>query len=481
MSRAPRAAFVRAAALRAFAGVACVTAGARDACAQPPAPPARVVTLAGALAAALRANPDLLTARLREDSAQGERRIARAIPNPSVGVVPNVPTQYSLTEPIDLTPARLFRTRASRLGYDATRLDNTDTRRQVAYNVRQSFYDALLAQSLRDVAGEQREAVRRVLAADSVRLRDGDVPALNLTRSELEFARSDAAYARAVAQSRAARLALQQLMGVAAPDTGLAAAGTLHYRPVAVDTAGIRDVALRERPDLRSAGVRIAQSRAILGNARANLVPVPQVSIVGQQHVRFENNRFYMLGFGAEIPFLNFFGGERQRARAGVAASEVAEERARVQVETDVATALDQYRVSRALAERYESGLLAKARGAVSAAQYAYRAGAISQLELIDALRTDAETRSDYYTSVHDYWVSVFALERAAGVDVAGVAADTAADVPAPPLTAESVPGLAAPTVGTPDAAPAAAPTPGPAARTLSRRARSARALPKTP
>ncbi len=398
------------------------------------APPAAAhdITLAGALAAALRANPDLRVARLREDSAQGERAIARAIPNPSVGVVPNVPTQYSITEPVDLTPARFYRTRASRLGYDATRVDDADARRQVAYTVRQGFYDALLAQALRDVAGEQRAAVARVLAADSVRLRDGDVPARNVARSELEFARSDAAYARAAAQARAARLALQQLMGVADPDTGLAAAGGLHYRPVAVDTAGLGALALRERPDLRSAGIRAEQSRALLGNARANLVPVPQVSLVGQQHQRFNNNRFYMLGFGAALPFPYLFSGERQRAQAGVRASDVAVERARLQVRTDVATALDQYAVSRGLAERYEGGLLAKARESVAAAQYAYRAGAISQLELLDALRTDADTRADYYTSVHDYWVSVFALERAAGVDVAGPAADAAAD--APPL-----------------------------------------------
>lgn len=392
---------------------------------------ARAVTLPAALAAALRANPDVRTARLREDSAQGERAIARAVPNPTVGVVPNVPTQYSLTEPIDLTPARLFRTRAARLGASAVDADLADARRQIAYNVRQSFYDALLAQALRDVAAEQRDAVRRVLAADSVRLRDGDVPARNVARSELEFARSDAAYARAVAGAHAGRLALQQLMGAGAPDTGLAVAGVLRYRPVAVDTGALRAVALRERPDLRGARTRVQQSRALLGTARANLVPVPQLSLVGQQHQRFENGRFYMLGVGAVLPFPYLFAGERRRAEAGVRAAQVAQDRARVQVETDVATSLDQYQVARGLAERYEGGLLAKARQAVAGAQYAYRAGAISQLELLDALRTDAETRADYYNSVHDYWVAVFALERAAGADVAGPAADEAADAPA--------------------------------------------------
>jgi len=427
---------VRAARRSALAAV-CAAGAARSAPAQPavPHPVSRAVTLAAALVSARRANPDLVVARLREDSARGERAIAAALPNPTLGVVPNVPTQYSLTEPIDLTPSRLFRTRAARLGSDATRLDAADAQRTVSYAVRQGFYDVLLSQALRDVAAEQRESVRQVLAADSVRLRDGDVPAQNVVRSELEFARSDAAFARATAQVHANRLALQQLMGVAAPDTGLAAAGTLRFVAVPIDTAGLRALALRERPDLRSAGVRVAQSRALVSNARAELVPVPQVSIVAQQHQRFENGRFQMLGFGAALPFPYFFSGERTRARAGLAAARVAADRARLQVETDAANALDQYQVSRGLAERYEGGLLAKARQSVVTARYAYRAGAISQLELLDALRTDADTRADYYNAVHDYWVGVFAVERAAGVELPGAdaAADASADVATSP------------------------------------------------
>jgi len=50
-------------------------------------------------------------------------------------------------------------------------------------------------------------------------------------------------------------------------------------------------------------------------------------------------------------------------------------------------------------------------------ARYAYGTGAISLLELLDAIATWSVTRSDYYTALHDYWVSVFAVERAVGRD----------------------------------------------------------------
>src|SRR5262245_48423611 len=68
--------------------------------------------LSAVLAIALERNPDLVTARLRLDSAYAEQRIARALPNPTASGIANVPYQYALTEPIDLGPQRIFRTRA---------------------------------------------------------------------------------------------------------------------------------------------------------------------------------------------------------------------------------------------------------------------------------------------------------------------------------------------------------------------------------
>src|SRR2546428_13173813 len=85
---------------------------ARPARAQQPA----VWTLERVLAVALRQNADILTARLRVDSAHGEQQIARAIPNPVLNSAPNLPWQYTVTLPLDVTPLRFLRTRAAGRG-----------------------------------------------------------------------------------------------------------------------------------------------------------------------------------------------------------------------------------------------------------------------------------------------------------------------------------------------------------------------------
>ena len=108
----------------------------------------------------------------------------------------------------------------------------------------------------------------------------------------------------------------------------------------------------------------------------------------------------------------------RERSRAGLQQAEVTTRRVQAQVATDVATALDAYRSARGLAERYESGLLAQADSVLETARYAYRRGALSLIDLLDAIRTYADTRADYDIAVHNYWVSVYALDHAVGKDI---------------------------------------------------------------
>src|SRR3989442_15317859 len=85
------------------------------------------------LAVALRQNADILTARLRVDSAHGEQQIARAIPNPVLNSAPNLPWQYTVTLPLDVTPLRFLRTRAAGRGAAAARSARAPRRRPGAF------------------------------------------------------------------------------------------------------------------------------------------------------------------------------------------------------------------------------------------------------------------------------------------------------------------------------------------------------------
>ena len=394
-------------------------AGTRTAAAQSP----RSATLADVQAYALRHNPDILAARLRGDSAQGEQRIARQVPNPFLQSAPNQPWQYTVTMPLDVMPQRVYRTRAAARATDAARADVSDVVRLVTFQVRQSFYDVLLAQRQRAMTVERRDIFRQLLAADSARLRSGDVPAREVTKTELELARAEAGVTRADADVHAARLGLQLLMGIDIPDTSFVADGVFTYQPVAVPQDSLMALAAAMRPDLGAARARVAQSRALDRLAGSLWVPVPELTFSHQHGGTFASGDLFTngssnsLGFGFTFPVFYWNGGEKEKSRAGLSQAQLNTHRVEAQVANDVATALDDYLAARALVERYEGGLLARSQNVLETARYAYGTGAISLLELLDAIQTYSDTRSDYFTSVHDYWVAVFELSRATGQD----------------------------------------------------------------
>lgn len=375
-------------------------------------------TLHDVLEVALQRNPDILQAGWRVDSAHGERRIAGALPNPTYLGIPGNPYQYGVSLPIDLTPERLYRTRATRQGEAATAFDRRDVVRLVTFNVRQGFYDLLLADAQRALALEQRDIFTQLLAADSVRLRAGDIPQRDVVKTELEVARAEGALARSDVAVHGARLALQALMGVTAPDTGFTITGFLDSAPqLTLPLDSLLRLALGNRPDLAVTHALADQNRSLTSLATASLFPVPVVSAI-YQSTPFASGVRYAFGIAVPVPLFYWNGGERQRAHAGLAAAEVSVQRTRAQIASDVALALDAFHSARELTQRYQSGLLQQAAAALESSRFAYQQGAASLLELLDAIRTYGDTRAESYAAAHDAWVAAYALSRAVGADI---------------------------------------------------------------
>jgi cobalt-zinc-cadmium efflux system outer membrane protein len=378
-------------------------------------PPLRGPTLPDVVAYALRSNPDLAIARSRADSAHGEQRIARGMPNPTFTVIPGNPFQYSVGENLDVGPGRWYRTNAAARATAAARFDVLDTQRQVVFAVRQAYYDVLLAEGLRGIAAEQADVVHRLLLADSARYREGDLPRKDVVASELALAHARAALARTDAGGRAARMNLQVLMGVPHPDTAFRVSGELAYQPLNLPLDSLRAVALAGRPDVAATTARVDQSRLLNSLATASLVPVPGLAAVYQPSEPFSTGSRYALGLSFTMPLLYWFGGERERARAGLGSARVALRATETQVTTDVAVASDNYRAAQALAEQYASGLLDRARESVELQRFAYEQGNASLTDVLNAITALADTQTDYYTALHDYWVSAYAINRATG------------------------------------------------------------------
>ena len=373
------------------------------------------LTLDAAVDSALRHNWDLRMAVAAGDSARAETHIARALPNPTVNAIPNTPFQYAVTLPVDIGPQRTYRTRTSDLGARAAQSDIKEGARQVVLAVRRAFADVLLADAKREIVVARRDVMAQLVAADSARVRVGELPARALTRSQVELLRTETDLARARIDAQGARLTLQGLMGIAMADTALVVRGDLQFRDLSFQGLDGSE-ALARRPDVEAGRLRESQSEAAQKGARSLVLPVPQLTYVRQFNGAFDSGHYYAFGLGVEVPILNRYGGQRDRADAAHGAASVARRRVEAQATRELQSTLTQFLAQRALVLQYQSGVMSKMEEGVTSARYAYSRGATSLLEVLDALRTQQDTMIDYETALHDYWVTVYTLEAVSGM-----------------------------------------------------------------
>ena len=374
------------------------------------------LTLDEAVDSALKHNWDLRTSVAVGDSARAETRIASAFPNPTVAAIPNTPFQYAATLPLDIGPQRIFRTRVSEFGARAARSDIRESARQVVLAVRRAFLDVLLADAKREIVAARRDVMAQLVAADSARVRVGELPARALTRSQVEMLRTETDLARAGIDAQSSRLSLQGLMGVVAADTALAVSGDLQFRDLSFDRELDTQAALSHRPDVESSRIRESQSVAAQRAARSLVLPVPQLTYVRQFNGPFDSGHYYAFGLGVEVPILNRYGGQRERADAAHEAAAVSRRRLEAQATREMQSTMVEFLAQRALVLRYESGVIGKMQQSVDAARYAYSRGATSLLEVLDALRTQQDATIEYRTALHDYWVAAYSVEAASGI-----------------------------------------------------------------
>jgi cobalt-zinc-cadmium efflux system outer membrane protein len=205
--------------------------------------------------------------------------------------------------------------------------DVQDVLRTLTNEVRRSFYTLLLAQKTIAVVKDNLEHYREILRVNDIRLRVGDVAAMDFIRIEVENLKVQGDLDQAQAALNQARADL--LLLLAWPENSVEISAVEAWPTAAPEITMIpRDEliqrALDRRPDIRAARTRIAQARKVLTLAQREVIP--DVTI-GAWYDQDQGNQFARTGgFSVRMPIPLFYQqkGEISRARVGVSSSELA-------------------------------------------------------------------------------------------------------------------------------------------------------------
>lgn len=393
------------------------------------------LTLEAVVTSALAQHPAIAAARARVDAARGTARQAALWPNP-VGTFwlensafPGSPRagldrEASVYGTVPLEP--LFQRRPKMLEMAeetaaATAVAET-VRRQVARDAARAFFRVALAQAAVAAAEETRANLDQVVAFNEARVREGAAPEGDLIRVRVEVDRATTDLVLAEVELTRARGDLWLFV-----DSGRSPE-TLRVRPpsagdlrVSPPLAELLASARTLRPEVMSARARVAASAA--ATEYEQRLSVRQLG--GTFGVKSTAGRQSLIaGVSVTVPLFDRNQGAVQRAAAERIAAEQELAWASRTVDAEVQTSFAAVERLRARVAEVQHTVVERAEAARAVALAAYREGATTVLQVIDASRALADARLSYARLVLAEREGRFDVLLASGNDPAAIRID---------------------------------------------------------
>ncbi len=307
---------------------------------------------------------------------------------------------------------RQARMRAAREQTGVTRLQVNDAERALRLNVAQQFLGALLARSNLELARRNLENFQQTVNVSESRYKAGDISEGDFLKTKLQLLQFQTDVSSAQLAFAQALASLRQLLGYDAVPADYDVIGELAYTPLQLNQQDLQALALQRRPDLLAAQQSVTAARSQHQLAQAN-GKRDLTTTMDYTHVSALNNASFL--FNIEIPLFNRNQGEIARTRYAITQSE---ENARAVTDlamTDVANTYQAVKTNEKIVQLFVSGYLKQAQDSRDISEYAYKLGAASLLDFLDAERSYRSTQLAYRQALANYMLTVEQLKAAVG------------------------------------------------------------------
>jgi len=389
-----------------------------------------LISLDQAIDLALAHNHSLKASRTLILQNQAQEITANLRPNPTLGAdtqfVPFFSPQYFSSDNLnnvqqfDIGLSYLFerggkrqhRLQAARDATAVTRAQVTDAERTLAFNVGQQFISVLLAESQLDFALQDLKGFQQTVDISEAQLKAGFIGEGDYLKIKLQLLQFQTDVSSARLAKKQALVALRGFLGYNAVPADYDVIGDLAYEPLKGNGEDFQTKALRERPDFRAAELGITAAQSQMSLAKAN----SKVDVTGTydfSHVSGESTSSIFASF--DLPIFNRNQGEIARTKYALTQAQEQEQAASDTVISDVANAYEAVKSNEEVVQLYTSGYLKQAQDSRDIAEYAYKRGAASLLDFLDAERSYRSIQLAYRQALASYMTALEQLKEAVG------------------------------------------------------------------
>jgi len=419
-------------ALLATAIVSLLSFGSGQAAAEP-------LALPQVLESSLRNNGELAAFRQEKGLREAAGTRASLLPNPTLeleggtGALTGSSAENSLSVGVSqefyLAGKRAKRLKLAEQELEIYRWQLADRERVLSAEVKNAFYDVILAEKRIALAERATELNRQLFEVARERLAAGDIPELEMNLVKVELARSEGAKIHLVKAVQQNRAALFALMGLPVSEDPAIAGNFAAEVPQAKSLAELRQLARDNRQDLKALGAEKERGESELVLAGAEGVPnltaglfltrdATSIEVGGVEG----KDTAYIIGLKLSIPIPVF---DRNQAAVQEAAARSNSTQSRLAgtltgIEREVDTAYAGFENANKVLALYRASIIPQLGENLQLTQEAYRLGEVGLLSVLQEQRNFIEVNDGYLTALHDRQAALSQLESAVAIDLNG-------------------------------------------------------------
>ena len=373
---------------------------------------------------ALQHNPVMNGAEALLEQSQGQRITAGAYLNPTItgsagrGSIRDPSNGISITErtitveqPLEWLGKRAARQRAADAGLAGALAGMEETKVVLMGEVKTAFFQLLFAQQDVQLARENLKTVEDLVKLVGARVGTREAPKFELVKATVELQKSKKDLARADNALLVARGRLNTMTGKALGE-GFVIQGEFETARSGLDLARLTEEARDRHPTLRRQQKVVEQAEFTIEQERASRMP--NVAVIGQYH-REAGDQSMTAGLSLPLPLWYRRQGEIGTAVGTHRRAQAERDRIQQELEQTITQHFQEVRTAQEQIHVFEQGFLFQAKEALDIAQFSFRHGVASLLEVIDAQRVYRQTLLEYAQARADHSIALARLERAVG------------------------------------------------------------------
>ena len=381
-------------------------------------------TLSQVILLALQHNPKIEGAEAVLEQSRNQRVIADAYLNPTItgsigrGSIRDPRTGVAIAErtitveqPMEWLGKRATRQQVAEAGIGGALAGLDQTKVSVQADVKSAFFRLLFAQRDAQLAKENLTTVEDLLKLVSARVSTKEAPKFELVKATVELQKSQKDLSRADNALLVARAQLNTVTGKALGES-FAVQGEFEKARAGLELHALMNQALDRQPALRRQWKVVEQAAYAIEHERASRIP--NVSVIGQYH-REAGDESVTAGFSMALPVWYRRQGEIGTAMGMHREAQAERDRMQQELEQTVTQHFQDIQTAQAQMKVFEQGLLYQAKEAFDIAQFSFRHGATSLLEVVDAQRVYRQILLEYAQAQADHSIALARLERAVG------------------------------------------------------------------